>query len=237
MVEKNKHKKSIRLLVTRKLEMVSKEAFRHHFDLITELIGDSPGVYALYDDNNLYYVGKSIDLRNRVKQHLRDQLFANWTHFSLYLARNEEQIHEIESLIVRIANPKGNRVVPRGKSSGPLRETFKALVKQKHKAEFELLFGSKHQAAAKNEGMGSRRSLNGLVKQPTSLSKTYKGKDYKATLRADGTIMLKGKRYRTPTAAAKSITRTAVNGLDFWFIADLNGDLVKLKQFMKKWHG
>src|SRR3989442_15481282 len=98
MIKKNNHKKSTRLLVTNKLEMVSKEAFRQHFDLITDLIGDSPGVYALYDDNSLYYVGKSTDLRNRVKQHLRDRHFASWTHFSLYLARKEEHIYEIESL-------------------------------------------------------------------------------------------------------------------------------------------
>ena len=103
-------------LVINKLEMVSKDIFRQYFDLITKLIGDSPGVYALYDDNQVYYVGKSTDLRNRVKHHLRDRHGASWTHFSLYLARKEFHIHEIESLIVRISNPKGNRVIPKGKS-------------------------------------------------------------------------------------------------------------------------
>jgi hypothetical protein len=236
-MKKTQQKKNSQLLVTNKLEMVSKEVFRQHFDLITDLIGDSPGVYALYDDSSLYYVGKSTDLRKRVKQHLRDRHWANWTHFSLYLARKEEHIHEIESLIVRIAYPKGNRIVPRGKSSGPLRKTLVTLVKRKQKAEIEKLFGSNGRTVTNRQEKEGRCSLNGLVKQSTPLYKTYKGKDYKVTLHADGIITLKGKKYDTPTAAAKSISHTSVNGLDFWFIADLNGDLVKLKQFMKKRHG
>jgi hypothetical protein len=49
--------------------------------------------------------------------------------------------------------------------------------------------------------------------------------------------MLKNKKYSTPTAAAQAITNTSVNGLGFWFIEDLNGDLVKLGVFMRKQHG
>ncbi|GAH92224.1 unnamed protein product, partial [marine sediment metagenome] len=55
------------------MENVSKLVFKKHYNLITELIGNSPGVYALYDDRDLYYVGKSTDLRKRVRHHLRDR--------------------------------------------------------------------------------------------------------------------------------------------------------------------
>src|ERR1051325_4978333 len=99
-------------LVISRIEKVSKEAFRQYFTEVTELIGNSPGIYALYDGNDLYYVGKSTELRKRVKQHLRDRHLASWTHFSLYLVRRVEHISEIESLLVRIASPKGNRVIP-----------------------------------------------------------------------------------------------------------------------------
>jgi hypothetical protein len=230
---KNAH----RPLVINKLEMVSKDIFRQYFDLITKLIGDSPGVYALYDDNELYYVGKSTDLRNRVKHHLRDRHGASWTHFSLYLARKEVHIHEIESLIVRISNPKGNRVIPKGKSSGPLLRSLKSMVQQKQKDELSKLFGRRGSVLIKQPIIQVRRSIVGLVKQSTPLYKTYKGKDYKATLRPDGTIVLNEKEFSTPTAAAQAITHTSVNGLRFWFIEDLNGDLVKLGIFMRKQHG
>ena len=125
-----------RSLVINRLELVSKDAFRKYFSAITELIGSSPGIYALYDGENLYYVGKSSELRKRVKQHLRDRHLASWTHFSLYLVRKAEHISEIESLLVRIASPKGNRVIPKGKSRGPLLIKLKALVKQRQKEEF-----------------------------------------------------------------------------------------------------
>src|SRR6266498_2132016 len=100
--------KQPRSLVANRLEGVSKDVFKKYFQMITNLIGSSPGVYALYNERELYYVGKSSELRKRVRQHLRDRHLANWTHFSLYLARNAEHIHEIESLLVRIANPSGN---------------------------------------------------------------------------------------------------------------------------------
>src|SRR2546425_712507 len=87
-------KAAARPLVIHKLEKVSKGVFRQYYGAITELIGHSPGVYALYDGDELYYVGKSTELRSRVKQHLRDGHLASWTHFSLFLVRKAEHIQE-----------------------------------------------------------------------------------------------------------------------------------------------
>ena len=80
-------KKISRSLVIKQLENVPKEVFKKYFSLIKELGGSAPGIYALYDDNQLYYVGKATDLRKRVNQHLRDRHYASWTHFSLYLVK------------------------------------------------------------------------------------------------------------------------------------------------------
>lgn len=78
-----------RPLVLDRLENVSKDVFKKYYPLITELVGNSPGIYALYDGADLYYVGKSTELRKRVRHHLRDRHLASWTHFSLYLVRRE----------------------------------------------------------------------------------------------------------------------------------------------------
>ncbi len=43
-----------RTLVVKKLEGVSKLIFRNYFKQITDLIGNSHGIYALYDENELY---------------------------------------------------------------------------------------------------------------------------------------------------------------------------------------
>jgi hypothetical protein len=177
-------------LTKSKLEMVSKEAFRQHYDLIAKLVGNSPGIYALYDDDELYYVGKSIELRKRVKQHLRDRHLASWSHFSLYLADNEEHINEIESLVIRIAYPKGNRVRPKGRAGGQLITKLKLMVKQKQKEELERLFGTGKGLKQKATSATRKGSLKGIVRTKAPLFRTYKGKEYKAILETNGRISL-----------------------------------------------
>lgn len=233
--KQKKHARGVRPLVVNRLENVSKEVFKRYFSSITELVEDSPGVYALYDGAELYYVGKSSELRKRVRHHLKDRHYASWTHFSLYLARREDHIHEIESLLVRIANPKGNRVIPRGRSSGQLVKMLKRIIKQSQKEEIADLFGSKRaagQRARKQDGGGS---IAGLVDRSVRLFKTYKGKEFKARLNPKGFITFRGKRYQSPTAAAKAAIRTkrAVNGWTFWYVRDKAGDWVSLKELRK----
>jgi len=229
----NENRGAPRSLVINRIEKVSKEAFRQYFSEITELIGHSPGIYALYDDTDLYYVGKSTELRKRVKHHLRDRHLASWTHFSLYLVRRAEHIGEIESLLVRIANPKGNRVIPKGKSSGPLLRQLKALVKQKQREEFLELFagGKAKQRISERQHSRHQKHLKGLVSKRAKLYKTYNGKEYTATLTPSGSIIMDGNKYTSPSAAAKAILKRPANGWAFWFIKDLNGDWVKLKQY------
>ncbi len=229
--KKTRKARKTRSLVTQRLERVSKDVFRKHFELITDLVGNSPGIYALYDENELYYVGKSIDLKKRVKQHLKDRHYASWTHFSLYLVRKSEHIHEIESLLIRIANPGGNRVIPKGKSSGPMLQQLKKMVKQKQQEEFEAMFGSRKRKKKKT-GAATKRTLEGLVARRTPLYRVYKGKEYKAFLLANGTIRYKNKTYDSPSGAAMAIVdRGQVNGWYFWYIKNASGDWVKLKDY------
>lgn len=224
-----------RSLVTQRLEMVSKDVFKQYYQIITELVGDKPGIYALYDGDELYYVGKSVELRKRVRHHLRDRHFASWTHFSLYLTRREEHIHEIESLLVRIANPKGNRVIPHGKSSGPLLKTLKRAIQQEQKRELAQLFAAKptNQKPKKANGAKHPDTLAGLVEKRVAIYRTYKGKEYKAYLNPKGEIVLGGKKYASPSGAARAVLDKprAVNGWKFWYIQDLKGDWVRLADY------
>jgi hypothetical protein len=220
-------------LVIQKLENISKSIFRNYYKQITELIGNSHGIYALYDGNDLYYVGKSIDLKKRVKQHLKDRHFAGWSHFSLYLVRNAQHIREIESLLIRIANPKGNRKIPKGEKGSSLIAKLKDVIKQRQKEELEEMFGGRLRRKPSRESIKNRiKSLVGLVTKKTALYRTYKGKEYKALLTPRGKINLAGKVYLTPTAAAKTIVkRSAVNGWKFWYIKDMNGEWIRLSDF------
>ncbi len=50
----NKSNSSKQSLVVQKLENISKSIFRNYYPQITELIGNSHGIYALYDGDELY---------------------------------------------------------------------------------------------------------------------------------------------------------------------------------------
>lgn len=223
-------------LVANRLEKVSKDLFRKYYELITDLVSTSPGVYALYDGDSLYYVGKSIDLRKRVKQHLRDRHLNSWTHFSFYLIRKVQYINEIESLLVRIASPKGNRVTPAGRHRGPLLNELKRMIRQKQKQELSDLFGESAKGTSpRRKRFTSQRTLLGLVSRRKGLYRNYKGNKYSAILFPNGTIRLGKNNYSSPTAAAKVVVdRSQVNGWNFWYIEDVNGDRIKLSKYAEQ---
>ena len=216
-------------LVTQSLEHISKDVFSKYASIITELVERSSGVYALYDEDELYYVGRATELRRRVKQHLKDRHDASWTHFSIYFIRNADHIGEIESLLVRIANPKGNAVKPRGKDSREMRKKLKVMIRQKHREELAGLFLKQPVKLKHDDG---KRMLKGMVDKRTAIYRTYKGKEFKAILTPAGKIVFNGNKFDTPTSAAKKITRSApVNGWYFWYIRNDDNEWVKLANY------
>ena len=237
-IKKDLKKKKHRRLVISRIEGISKNVLRNYHKEITKLIGNSPGVYALYDGDSLYYVGKSVDLKRRVIQHLKDRHFASWTHFSLYIITRTDFVDEIESLLIRIANPKGNRAVPEGKATHTMLDKLKLLIKKKQKREFEEMFrkNRKESKVTKHVSFRNKRTLRGLVSKPTTLFKTYKGREYKAILEPNGVIRLGNKNFATPTAAAKTIIRRptgTVDGWRFWYLKDSNGEWLRLSDYKK----
>ena len=220
-------------IFTHKIEMVSKSIFERYSKELTDLTGNKHGVYALYDENELYYVGKAVDLKRRVGQHLKDKHLARWTHFSLFLTSQSKYIDEIESILVRIANPKGNLVKPKGKMDSKLKKQVISLVKAKQKEELNELFGIGRKplkTEKRQKGKKSNPNLKNYFNNDRSLSKNYKGVEYSATLLKNGKIKYKNKTYDTPTAAAEVITsKRNVNGWTFWYVKDHGGDWVKLK--------
>lgn len=68
------------------------------------------GIYALYDDYGLYYVGlTNFSLRSRIKSHTTDHHKDKWKRFSWYQIPNLKYTKDIESAILSIVNPKGNK--------------------------------------------------------------------------------------------------------------------------------
>ena len=69
------------------------------------------GIYALYDNHGLYYVGLTTrSLRSRIKRHTTDRHRKKWNKISWYQIPNFKYSKDMETAILRITHPKGNRV-------------------------------------------------------------------------------------------------------------------------------
>jgi hypothetical protein len=51
-------------------------------------------VYALYHDDDLYYVGLASDLSSRLKAHLGGKHAGQWNRFSVYLTIDDKHLRE-----------------------------------------------------------------------------------------------------------------------------------------------
>ncbi len=221
----------MRSLFSKKLEKISKDIFNKYPEALSKLIGSNHGVYALYDENELYYVGKASDLKRRIRQHLRDRHYAQWTHFSLFLTNKSVYINDIESVVISISNPKGNRTKPKGSADIQLKKQLKNLMEKQNREEMERLLGPKKRINKKKikKDVDAQSILKNLFEKQMPLYREYKGKEYKATLLISGKIKYNDKLYTSPSGAALAIVHgRAINGWDFWYIKNKEGNWVKL---------
>ena len=204
-------------IITKKLQNIGISALENYSFLLTELIAEQPGIYALYKGDDLYYIGKAVDLKRRLSQHLKDRHHKKWDKFSLFIVNNEKHIGDLESLLVTICEPKGSRQHPRGKAVN-LESDFKKRIDTYLQEQDALLFGRK-------PGAPARKTI--------SLQTIYKGKKYTAKLLPNGNIVFNKKTFSSPSAAGRFITgKISNNGLQFWKGKDKKGKLVPLKKLL-----
>jgi hypothetical protein len=232
-------KRSARSIIRGHLEKVSSRIFDQNRALITEMIRGRYGVYALYRRDKLYYVGLATDLRKRINRHLRDRHKAKWTHFSLYILRQSEHLREVESLILRIADPTGNYMKGNLKGSKDLRPKLKTLLADDYRKAIDDILGMKRESKQartrrKTSVPKHRLPLTGLLRNGQAIYARYKGVEYRALVYSTGLIRFRRKRYSSPSAAALAILeRGAVNGWRFWKYKDASGDLRPLSDLRK----
>jgi excinuclease UvrABC nuclease subunit len=91
-------------LVKRHLEKASRKLLEDesYRKIIKDLVSSASGIYALYHDKRLKYVGLASDLPRRLAQHLHDRHSETWNTFSIYLTVKDTHMKELESLILRI---------------------------------------------------------------------------------------------------------------------------------------
>jgi len=213
-------------LVCQHLEDISREAFEKHQRIIKQYVRRRNGVYALYRKGKLYYVGLAKNLRSRLKSHLHDRHGSSWDRFSVYLTIGEQHLRELESLILRIVQPKGNKQKGKFPKSEDIRRRFARDVKDRLNYEVALLLGNQ----PKKQVSQGRRTKLGRMK----LRAWFKGKKLRAQLLKGGRVRFGGKVYDSlSTAAAKACRRVSCNGWTFWKYQRAPGDWVTVDHLRK----
>ena len=222
-------------LVTQHLERISREALEEYQDIVKKFVRGRQGVYALYRRDKLYYVGLASNLRNRLRHHLKDRHGQAWDKFSVYLTIGDSHLKELESLILRIIKPSGNRMAGKFVKSDDLRQKFRYAVRQMHRRWEDEMIGKAPAAEnilrrkTEKREVGMAPILSKYENLPKSLRAKYKGKTLRAFVRNDGSIAFKGKRYLSPSSAgAVAKGKSACNGWAFWYFQRSPGDWVKL---------
>lgn len=209
------------VLVSEYLERVGGDvlASEHFRAIVRGMIKGHAGVYALYKNESLYYVGLASNLMGRVNHHLKDRHAGKWNRFSVYLTSKGEHIKPIESLLLRIINPKGNRVQGRLPGAQDLKKELNRKVSEQQADERARLLGG---ALARNRRRKKAASAKGSVVLAGSVDRLirlradYKGQRYLGSLRKDGYVSYGGELYASPSAAAKAVVGRAANGWRFW---------------------
>jgi hypothetical protein len=224
-------------LVSQHLENISRTALEKYQNILKEYVKGRHGVYALYSKGHLYYVGLASNLRNRLKTHLTDRHAQTWDSFSVYLTIKDSHLHELETLILKIASPKGNKISGNFINAQNLKPMLKKAVTKAQQKELVKL-GLKKIAETVQPKVtpqkGYKAVLAPYVKDRFEIRFWYKGKLHKATVRKDGTILYKGTSYNSPSTAASAITKRAMNGWATWRYERAPGDWVILDVLRKK---
>ena len=155
-------------IITKILEKIGAEAFERYSIILTEFVSEEQGIYALYKDDELYYIGKSTGLEGRIKKHLADRHRKKWDKFSLFVVKNESHIPELESLLITIAEPNGNKNKPKGKAKDLFNDFDRACMEYDDYQRFSINYGEENpkKSATKN----------------LKLYAVYKGKKFNAFL-------------------------------------------------------
>ncbi len=224
-----------RRLVLQHLEDISWQVFKDCPEIISGLIRGKGGVYALYRDDKLHYVGLAGNLMQRLKSHVRNRKARSWNTFSVYLTIHDEHIKELESLLLRIVKPPSNKQVGRFAGSENLRPILNRLLKEAQADRRAAIIRgpvAKRRRKAKALRATGYEALAGYVDRSIVIKGWHKGREYEARLRKDGRIRFRGKLYESPSAAGTAAIRRNVNGWKFWHYKD-RGEWVPLEYLRK----
>lgn len=242
---RKKPMKNKRALVLGFLENISSKIFSDYPQQLTDLVGKKHGIYALYKGNRLYYVGLATNLRGRIKQHLKDKHTGKWDKFSIYLIKEAQHIKELETLIMRVADPAGNTVKGKLPKAENLKSNLEHTIKSFQDKKREDILGRKVIKKTPTKNIFKKAKTKTKKGEPVlapyikkfnksfKIRGTYKGATYRAIVNKSGTVRYNGVAYNSPSTAGVAARKYATNGWKFWHFKNRKGEWVKLDALRK----
>lgn len=83
------------------------------------------GIYVLYHGAEIYYVGLTKDLFGRLSAHLKDRHRRKWDHFAIFRIKRAGFLKDVETLLMRVVRPRGNRSMGHIGRGGDLTKVLK----------------------------------------------------------------------------------------------------------------
>lgn len=205
-------------LVCEYLENISRDLLEKYQAVIRCYVRRRHGVYALYRRGRLYYVGLASNLRSRLGTHLKDRHGDSWDRFSVYLTIGDSHLRELESIILRIVQPKGNKQKGGFPRAEDLQRRLKRDIHASQEMELVGLLGRPAKLIQEKNDSGTpagrRPVLASYITAPLRLRARHKGKILRAVVRRDGRIRFGGTVYDSPSlaGAAQSNAGPATDG-------------------------
>ena len=251
MKKKKRNRKYKGQLVFQYVDKISRELLERYRQVIRDIARGKHGIYALYKDERIYYVGLASNLRQRLGHHLRDRHKKTWNRFSIYLTTSSENLKDLESLFLRIFKPKGNTKVGKFLKAKNLKRTINSRIRELQKAERKALMGEdvalpqpKKKHKKKDKAEKELGVLAPYVRKRFHIRFNYKGKQYIAHVLKSGWITFdnrsadynrfKGKKFKSPSGAGKAVTGQSCDGWHHWKLKNPKGQWVKLDKLRKK---
>ena len=100
---------------------------------LKELMKGYSGIYALYKGDRLYYIGLTQNLFGRITWHLVDRHKGKWNKFIIFRIKKLNYLRDIETLILRIVDTKGNKTKGNVPKDSDLNKVLREILSERSK--------------------------------------------------------------------------------------------------------
>jgi len=161
-----------------------------------------------------------------------------WDTFAIYLTIDNKYMKELESLVLRVTQPKGNRVKGGFAKSENLLRRFRNEIKRHLWSEMDIVTGRERARVKIRRGAKSRESLArpelaGVFGRSIALQGTYKQQTFRARVLKNGMIRFEKLRYKSLREAASIARGRPTNGWHFWKTKTRKGKWVSLRSLAR----